>query len=248
MKHKLKPCLSILPQNQRKLWPELKTVSNLGFILYGGTALSLRLGHRESVDFDFFSEKPLDKEALKEGFPLMKEAETLQDEKDTWVALVRFGDSKPVKISFFGSISFGRVGEPDITDDLILEVASYEDLMATKLKVLLQRVEKKDYCDIAAMIRAGVSLSQGLASARQLFGQEFQPSEALKALTYFKGGDLNELNDEDKRTLFNAAKKVRGLPVASLMSSSLSGKSETLVMDDLAVPQSPKNGNNDCDP
>jgi len=25
------------------------------FILYGGTALALRLGHRESVDFDFFS-------------------------------------------------------------------------------------------------------------------------------------------------------------------------------------------------
>jgi hypothetical protein len=32
---------------------------SLGFVLYGGAAIALRLGHRQSVDFDFFSSRPL---------------------------------------------------------------------------------------------------------------------------------------------------------------------------------------------
>ena len=52
------PRLDILPAAQRKLWPELKPVQQQGFVLYGGTAIALRLGHRQSVDFDFFSSRP----------------------------------------------------------------------------------------------------------------------------------------------------------------------------------------------
>ncbi|WP_373321508.1 nucleotidyl transferase AbiEii/AbiGii toxin family protein [Rivihabitans pingtungensis] len=40
----------------------LAQASKLGFVLYGGTAIALRLGHRESVDFDFFSDRPLDRD------------------------------------------------------------------------------------------------------------------------------------------------------------------------------------------
>jgi predicted nucleotidyltransferase component of viral defense system len=46
---------------------------------------------------------------------------------------------------FFDTIAFGRVGEPDFTDDGVLQVASFADLMATKVKVVLQRAEAKDY-------------------------------------------------------------------------------------------------------
>jgi hypothetical protein len=42
--------MEILPPAQR-----------LGFVLYGGTAIALRLGHRSSVDFDFFTADPLKK-------------------------------------------------------------------------------------------------------------------------------------------------------------------------------------------
>ncbi|MBN9405087.1 MAG: nucleotidyl transferase AbiEii/AbiGii toxin family protein [Burkholderiales bacterium] len=55
----LKPRLDVLPRAQQRLWPQLSKVRGLGFVLYGGTAIALRLGHRESVDFDFFSEHPL---------------------------------------------------------------------------------------------------------------------------------------------------------------------------------------------
>jgi len=219
-----KPRMDILPPAQKCLWPELENATNLGFTLYGGTAIALRLGHRDSVDFDFFSEKPLDRDAIKTAFAFMPQSTTLQDQDNTWVVLAPCQDSarEYVKISFFGAITFGRVGEPDLTDDGILQVASFDDLMATKLKVILQRAEAKDYRDVCAMVNAGVDLSRGLASARALYGPNFQPGESLKALVYFNDGDLNTLTAVEKKTLVDAAKAVRDLPEIPLRSKSLS--------------------------
>lgn len=227
MTGKFKPCLDILPPAQQRLWPELKNAPNLGFTLYGGTAIALRLGHRHSVDFDFFSEKPLDRDTIKAAFPFMEQAQTLQDQGHTWVVFVPTGKSEGqgVKVSFFGTIAFGRVGEPDFTDDGVLQVASFDDLMATKVKVVLQRAEAKDYRDVAALIKAGVSLPRGLACARQLYGPNFQPSESLKALVYFNDGDLKALTPDERNTLIEAVKVVRDLPQVALRSNSLSGLS-----------------------
>ena len=218
-----KPRMDALPSAQQRLWPQLRSASDLGFTLYGGTAIALRLGHRDSVDFDFFSEKPLDRETIKAAFPFVARSTTIQDQGNTWVVLVPDGDSEKdhVKISFFGTIAFGRVGEPDFTDDGVLQVASFDDLMATKVKVVLQRAEAKDYRDVAAMVKAGVSLSRGLASARLLFGPNFQPSESLKALVYFNDGDLKTLTIAEKTALVEAVKAVRDLPDVTLVSKRL---------------------------
>jgi len=220
---KFKPCLDVLPSSQQRLWPGLAPLAELGFTLYGGTAIALRLGHRESIDFDFFSERPLDRERLKKALPFLAKSVTLQDHDDTWVVLC-CGDNEDdrVKVSFFGMISFGRVGEPDATEDGVLRIASLDDLMATKLKVVLQRAETKDYRDIVAMINAGVSLSRGLASARLLFGPNFQPSESLKALVYFDDGDLKALTAVEKSSLVAAVQAVRDLPMVALRSTCLS--------------------------
>ena len=53
------PNFKCLPAPQRRLWDELGTVPG-EFVLYGGTAIALYLGHRESVDFDFFGNQPFD--------------------------------------------------------------------------------------------------------------------------------------------------------------------------------------------
>jgi len=215
--------MDILPPAQIRLWPALSAASDLGFVLYGGTAIALRLGHRQSVDFDFFTERPLDRAALHEAFPFLTDSQVLQDQPDTYCVLTPFGDDERshVKVSFFGDIGFGRVGEPAWTTDANLLVASLDDLMATKVKVVLQRVESKDYRDVAAMVTSGASLAKGLASARQLFGKAFQPSEALKALVYFEGGDLHVLSDSERNTLIDAVAAVRDLPDVSIAATSL---------------------------
>ena len=185
----LVPRLETLPSAQRKLWVELAAVSPR-FVLYGGTALALRLGHRASVDFDFFSSDPLDRPAL-ERLPFVAGAQVLQDQSDTWTVSVDRG--APIKVSFFGPIGFGRVGEPEGTE-IGVTVASLLDLGATKLKVLLQRVEAKDYLDVAALLRAGVPLPDMLRAARALFGEAFNPLAAQKTLGWFEGGDLSSLD------------------------------------------------------
>jgi len=218
------PKLAKLLPAQKRLWPELRPGGTLGFVLYGGTAVSLHIGHRRSVDFDFFSDRPLDKGAIRTMFKFMRRATTLQDAMDTLTVSVagrRSRGGERVKVSFFGGLPFGRVGDPLLTRDGVLEVASLDDLMAHKLRVILARPEKKDYEDIAAMIRAGRSVARGLAAARALFGKAFQPAAALKALVYFEGGDLASLPGADRNTLIGAASAVGPLPVVKLRSKSL---------------------------
>lgn len=221
------PRLDILPEAQRLLWPELRPAANLGFALYGGTAIALRLGHRASVDFDFFCESPLDRAALLQSMPFLAAARILQERSDTLTFLVtpEMTSSETVKLSFFGSITLGRVGIPQWTNDGVAQIASREDLLGTKLKVVLQRVEAKDYLDIAAILGSGTPLTIGLGSARALFGPAFQPSECLKALVYFEGGDLNVLTPDVRDSLIASVKDVDDIPQISVLDRHLTVQS-----------------------
>ena len=228
----LLPNFARLPQAQRQLWPELRPGVELGFVLYGGTAISLHLGHRRSLDFDFFHERALAKDEIRAAFAFMRRATTLQDSKDTLAVMVP-GSGRGsgqagrdgVKVSFFGGMSFGRIGDPLLCEDGVIWIASLDDLMAHKLKLILQRSEKKDYQDVAAMIRAGCPVARGLSAARLFFGNAFQPAASLKALTWFKDGDLGKLSGADRNTLIEAAKSVGALPRMALRSKKLASAS-----------------------
>jgi hypothetical protein len=198
------PDLPILSSAQRRLWPELRP-ARTQFVLYGGTAIALRLGHRASVDFDFFSHRVLDADALFDDFRFLQGCEVLQREPNILTVSVIRDD--PIKLSFFGDITFGRVAEPDETDDGTLVVASPLDLLATKLKVVLQRVEAKDYLDIEALLRSGLPLEDGLGAANALYGGQFPPMDCVKALGYFDEGDVKTLPSETKRYLGDVAKQ-----------------------------------------
>lgn len=216
IEHPFSPNKDILPPAQKELWPLLHPATDTGFVLYGGTAIALRLGHRISIDFDFFSHNELSRKTLSATLPFLKSSTVLQDEHDSLSVLVPVGNDQTVKVSFFGGLTFGRIGRPELTNDGVLRVASLDDLMATKVKTILQRVNAKDYQDIAAMIKAGVSLEKGLASARAMFGSSFQPHESLKAMTYFEGGDLHLLTPDIKNNLIRAAIGVGPLPQVKL--------------------------------
>jgi len=194
--------LDILPPGQRKLWPFLSPMKEMGYCLYGGTALALRYGHRPSVDFDFFSDRPLDKNRLEISLPWLTAATVLRNDPGTFIVLASPPRSKrSVKVSFFGSLKFGRVGMPELTGDGVVLTASVRDLMATKLKALFDRVEPRDYLDIAEMLRNKASLPQGLADARVLFGNVFSPAECMRILCWFDEPGLASLPEPVKRTL-----------------------------------------------
>lgn len=217
------PRREVLPPTQQELWPLLAPAAGLGFVLYGGTAIALRQGHRTSVDFDFFSSRPLDPRALAATLPFTQTATALQATPDTLTFLASIPGNTPseVKVSFFSMPGFGRIGQPERTDDGVLRVASPVDLLDTKLKTILQRAEAKAYRDIAALLRAGSDLATGLGAARALFGPNFQPGEALKALVYFADGDLPALDAQDQILLTRASSQVGDLPHLSIASTSV---------------------------
>ena len=81
------PRFDILPPPQKEIWSHLAAAPRLAFVLYGGTAVAFHLGHRQSVDFDFFRSEPLDKTQFREAFALLEDASVLQDAPDTLVVL-----------------------------------------------------------------------------------------------------------------------------------------------------------------
>ena len=208
------PRLDILPAAQRALWPELGQVPQ-HFVLYGGTGLALRFGHRQSVDFDFFSNQPFEPIRLMNSMAFLKNAKVLDGKANTLTVLV-YRDG-PVKLSFFGGLTMGRVRNPEQTEDGLIWVASPLDIGASKMKVIFGRSEAKDYRDIYALLKSGFRLSEILAAAQALCEELQNPAIHLRAISYFEDGDLRTLPDEMKRTLASAAGEVCLGEIPSMM-------------------------------
>lgn len=182
------PRLDILPPAQRALWPELDATPE-HFTLYGGTALALRLGHRQSVDFDFFSHMAFAPDLLTVQIPYLSGAETVQLVGHTLTCRVERGG--PVLVSFFGNLGLGEVAPRSLAAGSRVHVASLLDIAGTKAAVVQRRAQVRDYLDIDALIRHGVDLPQILAAGSVVYGRSFNPLITLKALTYF--GDVPAL-------------------------------------------------------
>ena len=197
--------LEILPQAQRRLWNELKNTPQ-EFVLYGGTALALRLGHRTSEDFDFFSNRPFLPDVLRKTIGYLQDAEMRQFEENTLTAMVH--RDGPVKVSFFGGLTLNRVQDPDVIPDNGIKVASLLDVAATKLATIQQRAQARDYEDVLALAGAGVSLSEMLAAAEAVYGSTFNGALSLKALTFFADGDLPTLSPAVQSRLRTLASQV----------------------------------------
>jgi Nucleotidyl transferase AbiEii toxin, Type IV TA system len=203
---KFSPHLEILPPAQRRLWPELDQVP-AEFTLYGGTAIALHLGHRQSVDFDFFGNRPFDPTDLQAAIPFLARARVRQRERNTLTAILnREGQ---VAVSFFGVPNLPRLVAPHVSDDNGLKVASLLDLAGTKASVVQVRPEAKDYLDLDMLItKGGITLPMALTAAQALYGASFNPQITLKALSYFGDGDLQRLPEDAKTRLATAAREV----------------------------------------
>ncbi len=195
--------LSILPPAQRSLWQELESTPD-DFVLYDGTAMALSLGHRQSDDFDLFSNERFDPSSLLSVLSYLRGARVDQRGNNTLTVFVDRGGL--VKVSFFGDVQMSRVRDPDVAKSNRLQIASLLDLTATKLKTIQQRAEAKDYLDLAGALQAGVNLAEALGAAGAIYGKLFNALATLKALTYFNDGNLASLPDEVKDRLRTAAR------------------------------------------
>lgn len=212
---KLTPNLSVLPARQRQVWNRLGTTPG-DFVLYGGTALALRLGHRESVDFDFFSRQSFQPLELLRSIPYLQGQKITQEGVSTLSCAITAQDGV-VSISFFGDLSVGQIAVPDVVESNGVAVASLQDIFGMKCATIPQRSEVKDYRDIHALLTQGrIDLAVGIAAAAAIYGRQYNPVLTLQALAYFD--DLPEpLPAGMKTDLLAAVKSVslRNLPTTT---------------------------------
>jgi len=198
------PHLEILPPSQRLLWEELHDVPP-EFVMYGGTALALQLGHRQSLDFDFFCFQSFDTMALYHQIHFLAGSTIVQQGKNTLSCLIDRGGE--LRISFFGVPYIRQIESPHLSPNGS-KIASLIDLAGTKAAVVQQRAEARDYLDLDALIRHGIDLPHALAAAQAIYGPEFNALITLKALSFFGDGNLSKLPEETKARLIKAVAEV----------------------------------------
>ena len=197
--------LDLLSPAQRRLWDELGDVPPQ-FTLYGGTAIALYLGHRESIDFDFFGSESFNPQRLYTAIPFLKGARIAQQASNTLTCLIERNGN--VQVSFFGVPDMTVLREPLQLDNGV-RIASLIDLAGMKAAVVQQRAEAKDYLDLHALINQEVvDLPTALAAANRIYPDSFQPQLTLKALTYFGDGDLHNLPESIRLGLVEAVRDV----------------------------------------
>ncbi len=170
---------TILDKKRLDLLPLFKNFKN-DFYLAGGTSLALQIGHRDSLDFDFFSDGDIHTARLFErlrkffeGYKLLK----IQEENNTLTVLI--DDS--VKISFF-TYKYKLIDET-ISDENIT-YAGIADIGCMKLSAITTRASNKDYIDLYFILKI-FSLSDLLDKARRKYPQ-LDRNLILKSLVYFE--------------------------------------------------------------
>lgn len=149
------------------------------FYLAGGTGLALQLGHRDSVDFDFFTQEHFDTYKLYteilEIFDGRKITKTLE-EKDSLGLVV----DDEIKFSVL-RYPYPLVDSPIDTENL--RIASVEDIGCMKLSAITSRSVEKDYIDLYFILKK-ISLEK-LLSKVQIKMPDLDQNLILKSLVYF---------------------------------------------------------------
>jgi len=120
---------------------------------------------------------------------------------------------------FFWWNSHCRINEPLWTKDMTLLIASPEYLLATKLKAIMDRAEAKDYRDISVLLSAGISLEKALGAFTKMYGKD--AGLPLRAMGFFKDGDLPSLPQGDQDVLRKARDRVSEIPDVVITRGSL---------------------------
>lgn len=130
-----------IDKNRQDLLIKLSFLKEQGFYMAGGTALALQIGHRESIDFDFYNEKEFNANNLVSE--IKKFSKSLEIEiPDTYSVM---GQVNGVKLSFF-KYEYPMIG--DFVVDKGINFAPLPDIAAMKCIAVVQRGTKRDYVDM----------------------------------------------------------------------------------------------------
>lgn len=168
------------------------------FALVGGTNLSLRLGHRISVDLDLFTPYPFDlqtvQEAIRKTFPLALE---LNARKQTLLYII-----EQVKVDILLH-EYPYLQPVDLVGSIRL--ASFPDVIAMKLGAIVGRGAMKDFWDIDRLLMQ-YSLAEMIAFYARKYPQT-DPGQVVRSLIYFNDAEQQEHPNDLQGTNWNKVKQ-----------------------------------------
>lgn len=152
----------------------------------GGTALALQLGHRESIDFDFFTQKSFDPIQVSRSLSSLG---TFKEIAAKGISLI--GELNGVKMSYF------QYDYPLLEKTLPyqgISLAHVHDIAAMKLVAICDRSTKKDFIDIFTIVHHDISLERMF----ELYDKKYHAFEAnkftiIKSLTYFDDAQADDM-------------------------------------------------------
>jgi hypothetical protein len=189
---------TLTPAQNHVLAKFVKCESAGDFYLAGGTALNMHLGHRVSVEFDFFSEKPLHSEKVLEELSRTDSVEVAGMEPGTLHLKI-----EGVPVSFFEY----RYKVLEKIPYQGVALASLPDIGLMKIIAIQQRGLRKDFIDLFAICRAGQALPALLGRWKEKYPNiTLDTVTVLKALSYF-GDAVDEVPLLTKDIVWEDVKK-----------------------------------------
>lgn len=177
--------LNTLPAQARQLFKSLgqEPLAD-SFYLAGGSALALHLGHRVSVDLDFFTSEHYESESLFQQLQAIGKLNIHQQSQGTMI-----GKLNDVRISFF-TYPYSLLEEFVEIDGV--RIATLLDIALMKLIAIAQRGAKRDFVDLYFICQHGYSLKYLLTRLSEKYPEVPYPSShLLRALTYFDDADAD---------------------------------------------------------
>ena len=169
-----------IEQSTLDILRRIQSISELsGLRLVGGTALALILGHRQSIDLDFFGRIEDSPEELAYYMSQLGKTEILKASKNINTFLV-----DNVKVDFV-NYHFEWIQQPLKTDGLIL--AKQKDIAAMKLSAITGRGTKKDFIDLYYLLK-----QYSLSEIFEFYSEKYPAGShflTLRSLLYFEDAE-----------------------------------------------------------
>ena len=200
----------ILPAEQLQLFKELSTHPFIkDFYLAGGTGLSLQIGHRRSLDFDFFKPGDFDTSVIIKQLSEIGDYERDNEEKNTIN-----GSLNGIRISFFG---YKYKIIEDFRSFNTIRLAGLKDIAAMKLEAIAGRGSKKDFIDIFFLLQK-FTIREIFSFHAQKYGSGLSNQyHHLKSLVYFEDAESEAMPvmvkplkwEKVKKEIISIAKKFK---------------------------------------
>ncbi len=205
--------LEVLTPRQKKVIQQLgNLMQEMNFYLAGGTAVALHLGHRKSIDLDWFTE-----ETIADPMILAKELRkhNINFETEQIARGTLHGTINNVKVSFI-EFRYPLLRKLFFLNTFKCPLASLEDLATMKISVVAQRGSKKDFVDIYAIGTKGLPLDKMLSYYQKKFHVK-DIAHVLYGLVYFDDAEKEKMPkmlwridwNTVKRTITEWVKKIK---------------------------------------